>query len=229
MRDGAACVFLFGPPGPAGAPGTTGPIGPTGPTGPGGAGPTGPVGPAGHTGPIGPTGAPGATGPNGGIPVLVYVSNIQTTSGSYVAPGSSVNYYTLGEGTVDIIGSGTSSTPRVNNGDYYLIAPVASTLSNLSLFVNYGATGMTGASSVQITTTIFVNTLSSSYFGFVNSGVSTTVILNDTVVNAYSANTVNTKTVSAGDLIAIQVSIQNSSGSPVIFSGGLNISVSLDN
>jgi hypothetical protein len=108
--------------GAAGAGGTTGPQGPAGPQGAQGAngaigltglaGPAGPQGPQGSQGPQGVAGASGATGPQG-------------------QPGSTLNYYALSSGPVQIYSDGTTvATLFLNAGQYWISSTTAVQIQN---------------------------------------------------------------------------------------------------
>ena len=207
LRKGRHCPTyedLVGPQGPAGV----SPQGPPGPTGPAGAsgpqGPTGPQGTDGATGPIGPTGPTGATG-GPSVSTIVYTNNYESVD----LIGSTFNYIILQPGGFTNANSDVTfpTTQTLDTTSFYWFVPSDGTIDNLQVVIhsptfspNTGSTAPSG---------FYLYTASGPSYSFSSvESLSLSSLTSTGPGGLFYGSLINPITVSAGDLVALQILIQ---------------------
>jgi hypothetical protein len=174
-------------------------------------------GPQGATGPQGPPGPTGGTGSD----VRAYLTRSLINGGTII--NDQPFYYTFGPGTSDFFGSGTGVIPSFANRDYYWTVPADFTLSDLSIFISTNTgTPIVNGNMITVKATVFTGT-----FNFSATPLTTTVTLANLVNFMANTNQADNVTVSALDLVAVQIEVLNSSGADFTSEAPFTISISM--
>ena len=180
--------------GPTGANGSTGPTGEPGATGPSGAdGSVGPAGPTGATGEIGATGDPGATGTTGPTGDTGATGPTGVTGATGPTGTSGLFVVVIIVATFDPIADFTTRYLVPGSGRQELAAADAGTPIAIGGSLGNFRARQTAAGADPVSLTVYVNGVST--------GLSCTMLGGETSC----ADTVDTVSVSAGDLVAVEV------------------------
>jgi hypothetical protein len=186
--------------------GASGPQGPVGPRGP--AGPTGPQGPIGATGPQGLTGPQGPMGTPG--PPTILSGWCYSAAGPEPLAGATGGFYGIGvqafqSGTIPNCFSG--STPVASPYAAWVGMPITSagTLSNLAIAAGASSVGSYPvAPPFPVTATVWVNTTPTSLTCTVTAMAGGSMVTLTTCQDS-----MDTVSVSAGDLISVMMTTTN--------------------